>query len=212
MMGRTGLGSHHVAVSADGGETWSKPEATTLESACSSLTLKTLPDGRLIVFYNHATPIKAGAFFPRTPLCYAVSGDDGTTWSPPVIVDDEGVANKDRQNIYPSICFTKEGMVVMWSTHGADPKGSFAGQYDHNIGGGKRAILAIPTKDSPKTTAKLDLEPVQMAASAKPADVDGKSYDLVVFGATSGGLLVQCVRRGKAATFCSCSKISTSAA
>ena len=150
MMGRTGLGSHHVALSADGGETWSKPEATTLESACSSLTLKTLPDGRLIVFYNHAAPIKAGAFFPRTPLCYAVSDDSGRTWSPAIIVDDEGVPNKDRQNIYPSICFTKEGMVVMWSSHGADPKGSFAGQYDPNIGGGKRAIVAITTKALPK--------------------------------------------------------------
>ena len=144
MMGRTGLGSIHAALSSDSGETWSKPEATTLESACSSLTLKTLPDGRLIVFYNHATPIKAGAFFPRTPLCYAVSEDGGKTWSAPVIVDDEGSADKDRQNIYPSVCFTAEGMVVMWSTHGADPKGSFKGQYDPNIGGGKRAIIPLP--------------------------------------------------------------------
>ena len=150
MMGRTGLGSHHVALSADGGETWSKPEVTALESACSSLTLKTLPDGRLIVFYNHATPIKAGAFFPRTPLCYAVSDDSGRTWSPPIIVDDEGVANKDRQNIYPSICFTKEGLVVMWSSHGADPKGSFAGQYNPSIGGGKRAIIGLTTTALPK--------------------------------------------------------------
>ena len=167
MLGRTGLGSHHVALSADGGETWSKPEATTLESACSSLTLKTLPDGRLIVFYNHAKPIKAGAFFPRTPLCYAVSDDSGKTWSPPVVVDDEGAASKDRQNIYPSICFTKEGMLVMWSTHGADPKGSFAGQYNPNIGGGKRAILAMPAKVAPKAASKTDVERVQLAASAK---------------------------------------------
>jgi hypothetical protein len=146
MLGRTGLGSHHVALSMDGGETWSKPMATTLEAACSPLTLKTLPDGRLIVFYNHATPIKDGAFFPRTPLCYAVSDDAGKTWSPPAIVDDDGVANTDRQNIYPSVCFTKEGMLVLWSSHRADPKGSFAGGYDANIGGGKRALLAMPTQ------------------------------------------------------------------
>jgi len=146
MLSRTGSGFIFASRSDDGGDTWSKPEPTTLVSACSSLTLKTLPDGRLIAFYNHAAPIKAGAFFPRTPLCYAVSGDGGKTWSAPVIVDDEGVANKERQNIYPSACLTKGGMVVMWSTHGADPKGSFAGQYDANIGGGKRAILALPAK------------------------------------------------------------------
>jgi hypothetical protein len=146
MLSRTGSGFIFASRSDDGGDTWSKPEPTTLVSACSSLTLKTLPDGRLIAFYNHAAPIKAGAFFPRTPLCYAVSGDSGKSWSAPVIVDDEGVANKERQNIYPSACLTKGGMVVMWSTHGADPKGSFAGQYDANIGGGKRAILALPAK------------------------------------------------------------------
>jgi photosystem II stability/assembly factor-like uncharacterized protein len=152
MLARTGSGFHYASWSDDGGDTWSNPEPTTLESACSSLTLKSLPDGRLIVFYNYAKPLKAGAFFPRTPLCYAVSGDGGKTWSLPVIVDDEGVANKDRQNIYPSICFTKEGMLVIWSTHGADPKGSFAGQRDANIGGGKRAILAMPAKAVPKSS------------------------------------------------------------
>ena len=162
MLGRTGLGFLHAALSADGGETWSAPGATTLESACSSLTLKTLPDGRLIVFYNHATPIKAGAFFPRTPLCYAVSGDGGSVWSAPVVVDDEGVADKDRQNIYPSICFTREGMVVMWSTHGADPQGSFKGQYDPNIGGGKRAILALPAGTAPSADTTGDVRDVRV--------------------------------------------------
>lgn len=150
MLARTGSGFHYASWSENGGETWSMPEATTLESACSSLTLKTLPDGRLIVFYNHAAPLKRGAFFPRTPLCYAVSADGGKTWSAPVVIDDEGSANKDRQNIYPAACFTKEGMVVMWSSHQADPKGSFAGQYNPNIGGGKRAILALPTKETAK--------------------------------------------------------------
>jgi hypothetical protein len=142
MLGRTGLGSHCAAISGDGGETWSKPEPTTLTAACSPLTLKRLPDGRLIVFYDHAKPLKAGAFFPRTPLCYAVSGDDGKTWGAPVVVDDDGVEKKDRQNIYPSVCFTKEGMVVVWSTHAADPKGSW--ETDYKIGGAKRAIVAYP--------------------------------------------------------------------
>jgi hypothetical protein len=151
LLARTGAGSIHTSLSADGGETWSEPEPTTLESPCSSLTLRRAPDGRLVCLYNHATPLKdghfkAGSFFPRTPLVYALSSDDGATWSAPVVIDASGVEHHDRQNIYPSPCFTPEGMVVIWSTHGADPKGSFAGQYDAKIGGGKRAIIPLPAR------------------------------------------------------------------
>ena len=146
MLARTGSGCKYRSWSEDGGDTWSRPEPTTLTAACSSLTLKTLPDGRLIVFYNHAQPIGPGAFFPRTPLAYAVSDDEGRTWGPPFVVDDEGVEKKDRQNIYPSICFTDEGMVVVYSAHAADPGGGFGngGTEGWRVGGGKRCILEYP--------------------------------------------------------------------
>lgn len=146
MLARTGSGCLYRSLSKDGGDTWSTPEPTSLIAACSPLTLKTLPDDRLIVFYNHAKPLNKGAFFPRTPLVYAVSPDRGKTWNEPVIVDDDGMKNNDRMNIYPSVCFTKEGMLVVWSTHAADPKGSFSngGEEGWKIGGGKRAILAYP--------------------------------------------------------------------
>jgi hypothetical protein len=144
LLARTGAGSIHTSLSADGGETWSEPEPTTLESPCSSLTLRRAPDGQLVCLYNHATPLKEGAFFPRTPLVYALSSDDGKTWSAPVVIDATGMEQLDRQNIYPSPCFTPEGMVVVWSTHGADPKGSFAEQYDASIGGGKCAVVKLP--------------------------------------------------------------------
>jgi sialidase-1 len=146
MLARTGSGRLYRSWSGDGGDSWSEPEPTTLPAACSPLTLKTLPDGRLIVFYNHAEPLGPGAFFPRTPLCYAVSADGGLTWGEPVLVDGAGAAQKDRQSIYPSVCFTGEGMVAVYSTHEADPQGSFAGQYSHERAdcGGKRAILAYP--------------------------------------------------------------------
>jgi len=73
----------------------------------------------------------------------SLSADGGESWSAPVVIDASGSEHRDRQNIYPSPCFTPEGMVVVWSTHGADPKGSFAGTYDAGIGGGKRAIIAF---------------------------------------------------------------------
>ncbi len=59
---------------------------------------------------------------------------------------ESGVQLKDRQVIYPSICFTAEGMLVVYSNHMADPDGSFAGQYSHESPdcGGVRCILAYP--------------------------------------------------------------------
>ena len=148
MVARTGSGCKYASWSEDGGDTWSTPEPTTLVAACSSLTLKTLPDGRLIVFYNHVKPLGAGAFFPRTPLCYAVSSDGGKSWGEPVLVDESGVQLQDRQVIYPSICFTAEGMLVVYSNHMADPDGSFANQYSHESPdcGGVRCILEYPEK------------------------------------------------------------------
>ena len=147
MLSRTGAGVKCRSWSDDGGETWSEPEPTTLTAACSSLTLKTLPDGRLIVFYNHARPLYAGAFFPRNPLTYAVSEDGGVTWGEPVLVDDSGLAPDENhlQHIYPGICFTPEGMLVLYSTHKADPQGKFGAAEDAwQVGGGKCAILAYP--------------------------------------------------------------------
>jgi hypothetical protein len=152
MLARTGSGCNYASWSEDGGDTWSTPEPTTQTAACSSLTLKTLSDGRLIVFYNHVQPLAddvnaygRGAFFPRTPLCYSVSADGGRSWGEPVLVDETGVALLDRQVIYPGICFTDEGMVVVYSVHFADPNGSFAGSSHELVDcGGKRCILAYP--------------------------------------------------------------------
>jgi len=146
LLARTGMGSLHRAWSSDGGETWSAPEATSLTSACSSLTLRRMPDDRLIVVYNHAEPLAPGAFFPRTPLTYAVSDDDGETWSEPFCIDAEGAEHNDCQNIYPSICFTDEGILVVYSTHAADPQGTFSngGPEGWRIGGGKSCVLAYP--------------------------------------------------------------------
>ncbi len=146
MLARTGTGYLYRSYSDDGGYNWSTPEPTTLVAACSPLTLKRLPDGRLIVFYDHAQPLKKGAFFPRTPLVYAISSDKGKSWTEPVVVDDDGIENNGRQNIYPSVCFVKEGILVVWATIVADPGGNFGngGQNGWKIGGAKRAILAYP--------------------------------------------------------------------
>jgi len=148
MLARSGTGFLLAAHSADGGATWSAPVNTTLVSPCSSLTLKRLPDGRLIVFYDHARPYEAGGFFPRCPLVYAVSADEGGTWSAPTVVDDEGWngGRPDRDLIYPSVCFLDEGMLVVYSSHFSTGAFSAKTPAQRLLGGGKRAILKYPAK------------------------------------------------------------------
>jgi hypothetical protein len=115
-----------------------EPQPTTLTAACSPLTLKRMPDGRLIVLYNHAQPTEPEGFFPRTPLVYAVSSNEGRTWGQPVVIDDE----PQRQHIYPSICFLDEGILVVYSTHFSNNTfGSTAKQ--KLIGGGKRCVFKL---------------------------------------------------------------------
>jgi len=147
MLARSGTGYLVDSWSEDGGATWSPPKNTALLSPCSSLTLKTLPDGRLIVFYNHAKEDSPGSLFPRCPLAYAVSVD-GMNWSPPVLVDDEGwdPVAPTRENIYPSICFVDEGMLVVWSSHFSNSGRSRRTPEQNLIGGGKRAILKFPVR------------------------------------------------------------------
>ncbi len=147
MLARSGTGYLVDSWSADGGATWSPPKNTALLSPCTSLTLKTLPDGRLIVFYNHVKEDSPGSLFPRCPLVYAVS-TDGKAWSAPVIVDDEGwdPAMPTRENIYPSICFLEEGMLVVWSSHFSNSGRARRTPEQNLIGGGKRAILKYPAR------------------------------------------------------------------
>lgn len=156
MLARTGVGCHCASWSADGGDTWSEPMRTTLTAACSPLALKRLPDEsrqdvcttRLFVVYNHAEPLAPGAYFPRTPLCYAVSADDGQTWSAPVLIDDTGVAERNRQLIYPSVTMLPEGILLIYSEHAADPTGSFSngGPDGWKTGGGKRVLIEYPSR------------------------------------------------------------------
>ncbi len=139
LLGRTGKGAHYRAYSSDNGKTWSSPEPTTLVAACSPLTLKRMPDGRLIVLYNHAQPTEAEGFFPRDPLVYAISSNNGRDWSRPAIIDDE----PHRQHIYPSICFLEKEMVVLYSTHFS--QGKFGANAEQKlIGGAKCCLLKYP--------------------------------------------------------------------
>ncbi|MDA0676597.1 MAG: FAD-dependent oxidoreductase [Chloroflexi bacterium] len=191
LLARGGLGVLVKCYSSDGGETWTQGARTTLVSPCSSLTLHRLPDSRLIVFYNHATPYNAGDFFPRNPLCYALSADEGDSWSEPVIIDDSGVSDGNGgkpslQIVYPGAAFLKEGILLFYSrdvtknTFKTTKGETFVWtEAQRALTGGVTCLLAYPAA----------------ATKAKPAD----ECDICIYGGTSGGVVaaVQAARMGK---------------
>ena len=180
MMARGGLGVLLASHSRDGGRTWSRGTPTTLTSPLSSFTLRRLPDGRLIVFYNHAAPSEPGGAFPRCPLAYAVSADEGTTWSTPFIIDDEGLKPAsgelpDMAHVYPGITFLKEGMLVLYSSHMTRNRfGARSGDAPWTPeqlarSGGKIALLAYPP-------AVLSYPPVSHKPAGIVLDDDAAEY------------------------------------
>ena len=141
MLFRSGRGYHQACWSKDGGETWTEPQDTMLRAACSPLTLTTLPDGRLIVVYNHCEPQFLESYYPRNPLVYALSDDGGESWSEPVLIDDQ----PGQQLIYPSVTPLASGILIVYCAAFAPGDGSFTFPTDAwSVGGGKRCVIKTP--------------------------------------------------------------------
>lgn len=78
---RTDAGSQHVAYSEDQGATWSQFESSDLISPLSPATIERIPStGHLLVVWNNHRNIDPSLRGKRTPLCTAISSDEGKTW------------------------------------------------------------------------------------------------------------------------------------
>jgi sialidase-1 len=129
MYGRTTIGFHAQAWSADRGLTWSRPEPMALRGPCSPLTAKIVPETAytkkmgwaghiLFTFPNHDF-----AHFPRdckytarTPLDSAISANDARTWTHVRTIEEDPTV----QYGYTSIDFQNDdvvGMRVLLTTH-----------------------------------------------------------------------------------------------
>ena len=74
---------HYVygALSTDSGGSWGIPGAfTDLPAPAAPSTMVRMPDGGLIVAYNHREDGVAAGWRGRTPLSVARSRDEGCTW------------------------------------------------------------------------------------------------------------------------------------
>lgn len=69
--------------SYDEGRTWTKMVKTKLPNNNSGLDLVQMEDGRLVIVYN---PV-SGDWSSRSPIAFAVSEDNGHSWSEPQILD-----------------------------------------------------------------------------------------------------------------------------
>ena len=78
---RTSGGCQYLAYSSDGGDTWSAPVASAIQSPVSPASIKRLPaTGDLLLVWNDHSDIPASLRGKRVPLSVAISKDDGTTW------------------------------------------------------------------------------------------------------------------------------------
>lgn len=91
------IGQICEAVSHDRGVTWTAARATTLPNPNSGIDAVKLRDGRVALVYNHTR-------IGRSPLNLAVSSDDGETWEPPHVIE-----NEQGEFSYPAIIQSSDG-------------------------------------------------------------------------------------------------------
>lgn len=83
MLMRSSEGCIFRSDSADGGRSWGQAVRTALPNNNCGIDLAQLADGRLVLVYN---PV-SGNWAARSPIVFAVSEDNGETWSEPQYLD-----------------------------------------------------------------------------------------------------------------------------
>jgi Neuraminidase (sialidase) len=130
MFMRTNAGSQYVCHSQDAGETWSKAQPSDLASPLSPASIKRIPwTGDLLCVWNDQSGVHNYPPGRRTPLCLAVSKDEGKTWRRSRIIE----GDPDGWYCYTAITFSGNRALLAYC----------AG--DKRIGGLNRLkVMAIP--------------------------------------------------------------------
>ncbi len=109
---RTRQGCQYESFSSDGGVHWSEPKAGGLASPCSPATIARLPwSGDLLCIWNDHSGWHAFAKEKRTPLCAAISRDDGRTWGKSRVIE----GNPGGWYCYTSITFVQDRAIVSYA-------------------------------------------------------------------------------------------------
>jgi hypothetical protein len=132
MFMRTTHGFQYGCYSSDGGITWTQPEPTNLASPCSPATIERVPwTGDLLCVWNNHSGRHAFPEGRRTPLCAAISADDGRTWSASRVIE----GDLDGWYCYSSMTFVNDRVLLAYC----------AG--DRQVGGLNRLKVTALTRD-----------------------------------------------------------------
>lgn len=111
---RTDKMYQYESFSLDNGEHWTLPQPSRFTSPCSPMKLDRHPEtGDLYAVWNpipeyNGRPVTKGGW-GRTPFVWAVSKDDGATWSDYKIIED----HEDHGYCYPAVFFTHDNCMLI---------------------------------------------------------------------------------------------------
>jgi hypothetical protein len=108
---RTNAASQYICYSEDGGESWSEARPSNLMSPLSPASIKRIPwTGDLLCVWNDHSGIHNYPAGRRTPLCLAVSRDEGNTWSKSRIIE----GNPDGWYCYTAMTFVEDRVLLAY--------------------------------------------------------------------------------------------------
>ena len=113
---RIDMGFQYECFSEDGGETWSEAYPSPMASPTSPASIKRVPwSNDLLLVWNDHSGAYPFTVERRTPLCTAISNDEGSTWTNSKVLEDE----PDGCYCYTSMMFVGDSVIL----------GYCAGQY-----------------------------------------------------------------------------------
>ena len=80
MLLRTGVGRLFQAWSFDNGDTWTRPEPTSLATSTAPGQIRTLPNGHLLAVWNQQGPDEIRRGYHRSRISTAISRNGGSVW------------------------------------------------------------------------------------------------------------------------------------
>ncbi len=108
---RTDHGYQYGCYSSDRGINWSKPKPTGLASPRSPATIERVPwTGDLLCVWNDHSGAHPFQVRKRTPLCMAISRDEGQTWSKSWVIEE----NPEGWYCYTSVSFIRDHLILSY--------------------------------------------------------------------------------------------------